>query len=288
MDEGLANADSYLRGNLGGDRHYFAQITDTHIGGGADGGESDLFRDRSPRRKLVSALGWLSKLNPAPDFILITGDLSDHGRPAELATFVSTVLEGTSLPVRPVRGNHDGDLGAVLDALQGRPEVERARMEGTGYCYALDYQGLRLIVLDSEAYSLGSDEQRWLSTELAGVGDRSFLVASHRHIYPVGNLFVDNQGPGFAQRDGSAMAAQLTGTPGFSGLLCGHVHITKLTTEGEFRQFALTSTFYAFENLGAVEGGLYTRFCHVDAGRLQWTAIANMTGPTTREWPVER
>ena len=79
-----------------------AQITDCHI--------------RLPGKPLYGALDTtlyleravaaLNVLDPRPDLVLLTGDLVDHGDPAEY-TRLRDILGRLSLPFRMIAGNHD-------------------------------------------------------------------------------------------------------------------------------------------------------------------------------------
>jgi 3',5'-cyclic AMP phosphodiesterase CpdA len=281
----LERANDLLATHLSEKGGYFVQITDTHIGGGAEEEPANnLFADRHPSERLRRLLTYLRGLDPAPDFLLITGDLTDHGGAEELARFLKILDEEWTLPVRLVRGNHDWDLEVFLEAVAGRPELEGERMARTGYCYAFDYQGARAIVLDSEEYQAGSPQAQWLEREIAQAGDTPLLPISHRQVLPTGNPLVDNWGGGAAQADGKALLESLSRAQHLLPFLCGHVHYTSRNDSDGFTQLTLTSSFYAVEDLSNKEGPLRARLCHVAGGELRWTALTDADGDTEVEW----
>jgi 3',5'-cyclic-AMP phosphodiesterase len=281
-----ADAHAFLAAHLTGEGHYFVQLSDVHVGGGAeaeDGG--GIFAKFHPSDKLARALDAIEALDPKPDFIIFTGDLADHGLAAELAHFSEILAAHTTLPTYIVRGNHDHDLALVLDAFGNRPEFDRARMKTTGVCYGFDWQGCRLVSVDTETYAKESPEATWLAQELAAAGERTVLAFGHRHTRPVGNMLADREGPSFQCKDYADLEAQLLTAPGFAGYFCGHVHYTSLMADEHYRQFALTSTFYALDAALSPEGGLIARLVHADQGKLVWTAVRDLERATRMEFP---
>ena len=71
-----------------------AQVSDFHIDGGAE---------RAARAERV--MGYLAALPRPVDAVLVTGDVADHGRPAEYQA--ARELLGGPAPVLICPGNHD-------------------------------------------------------------------------------------------------------------------------------------------------------------------------------------
>jgi Icc protein len=54
----------------------------------------------------VAAIRHLNRLDPAPDLVILTGDIVDHGKPAEYRQ-ARTALAAIRQPVLLLPGNHD-------------------------------------------------------------------------------------------------------------------------------------------------------------------------------------
>ena len=74
------------------------QLSDPHLGGTWAGGDPD-----RAWRVAVDAVG---RLEDAPDAVLVTGDLADHGTDEEYLA-VSSGLASLDPPVYVLPGNHD-------------------------------------------------------------------------------------------------------------------------------------------------------------------------------------
>src|SRR3954463_4173658 len=73
-----------------------AQLTDPHIRLGDD----------APARPLAAAVAAVVALDPAPDAVLVSGDLADTGDPREYAR-VRELLAPLPMPYHVLPGNHD-------------------------------------------------------------------------------------------------------------------------------------------------------------------------------------
>jgi 3',5'-cyclic AMP phosphodiesterase CpdA len=188
-----------------------AQLSDLHV--------SD--EDPAPARALREAVSALLALTEPPDGVVLTGDLSDHGRPAEYA-LLRTELARLPMPVHPLPGNHD-DVGALLAAF---PEVEAAN-------YAVDVAGVRLLCCDSTVPGQPGGElsdPEWLDATLAGEPDTPAVVAMHHPPYPIGIDWIDRMGHARPDRLASVLARH----PQVVRVIAGHVHA------GSVRGFAGT------------------------------------------------
>jgi 3',5'-cyclic AMP phosphodiesterase CpdA len=191
-----------------------AHLSDTHFTTGVLAGEL-AWRGHQ-------ALSRVRALDPIPDFVLITGDLTEHGDPAEYE--IARELLGTlDIPVHVVPGNHD-DAGVMLSVLSDTPYVQAAAGEGRCY-YRVDYPGLRLLCCDSSVAGrhdgeLGPAQLAWLDAELRRDPEVPAIVAMHHHAVPSGIAVMDD----LMLSDSAALAAVLERHPPLVRLLCGHLH----------------------------------------------------------------
>ncbi|MFC9560900.1 metallophosphoesterase [Agromyces sp. NPDC056965] len=182
---------------------------------------SDIHLDGSPvrRRRLHAVLAQLDEL-PSVDALVLSGDLADHGEPAEYADLFAALPEGLSTLVVP--GNHD--LSApLLASLQehGRP----ASLNGV-----VDLRGLRLIGLDShidhsDEGELGPATIEFAREHLADSPGPTILALHHPPV-PVGHHVMDRFGLG----NGEALASLIRSNEKVIGVFTGHVHTALATT----------------------------------------------------------
>ena len=112
------------------------QLSDPHVSFGP--------RDCGAAEALERVVEIVLELEPAPDAILLTGDLTQDGREAEYAR-VRELVGAVGVPVHPIPGNHD-DREALRSAFADHPQLSQA--DGR-----INYQAtageLRLLMLDS-------------------------------------------------------------------------------------------------------------------------------------------
>jgi 3',5'-cyclic-AMP phosphodiesterase len=190
-----------------------AQLSDPHITSGPLGGR--------PAAGLQLALARVMALDPLPDCVVITGDLTDHGRPDEYA-MVRDIIGDLPVPVHLALGNHD-DRETLLDAFAGGPLLGDS-MEAH---YAVEYPGATVVVLDSHlagspAGRLGSAQLDWLAEVLKRRPDTPAVLGVHHPPVPVGIEFLD----GMRLLDGEALLDLVDDHPNVVRVMAGHVHRT--------------------------------------------------------------
>lgn len=155
-----------------------AQLSDTHF---------DLKTRNAERVERV--LAYLAALPRQPDAILLTGDITDAGRPEEYEQALAT-LRSATIPLWVLPGNHD-DRAALRRVLLG----EAASAEPLDRAMRLD--GLTVALLDSTVPGtgggeLGDDTFAWLTDLLrATPPDDAVLIALHHPTMPMYNTVVD-------------------------------------------------------------------------------------------------
>lgn len=213
-----------------------AHLSDPHLTTGPLAAE--------PAAGLYRALGRALALEPRPDCVLISGDLADHGRPAEYE-MSREILAGVGVPVHLMTGNHD-DCGALLRAFTGSHYLGGSNRA----YYRVDYPEATLVILDSldqghAGGRLGPEQLDWLDHELAERPDIPAFVGVHHPPIALGIPGPD----AIRLADGPALAEVLTAHRHVVRVLSGHVHRpvtaafagTILTTApSTYRQSSLT------------------------------------------------
>jgi 3',5'-cyclic-AMP phosphodiesterase len=193
-----------------------AQITDLHVTTGQD----PLNQLRNEQR-LRQVLRSIHELRPRPVAIIASGDLVDHGEPAEYAE-LKTILADCEIPIYFAVGNHDRRQ-AFLDAFEG----PGARRDGTGLVqYAVDFGELRMVVcdtLDEGRDRSGFDAARaaWLAETLAADRDTPTIVILHHPPILSGVKWMD---PDPAAPWIGQLADVICEHRQIRVVLCGHVH----------------------------------------------------------------
>jgi 3',5'-cyclic AMP phosphodiesterase CpdA len=192
-----------------------AQITDLHIE--ADGRPTQGTIDSAGNLRRTLAV--IAQMDPRPDLILATGDLTETGSAAETAE-AAEILAAAPVPVYVLTGNHD-DRDAIRAAFPGHDYLP-----AIGFLhYVIEKPLLRVIALDSKrAGSCGgeicAERLDWLRARLDEAPDRPTMIALHHPPFATRSPVFDD--PGFAGLD--AFRAEIAARPNLVALVCGHVH----------------------------------------------------------------
>lgn len=295
--ESVAEANEFLAANLPPDAGYFVHISDMHIGGGSesryppfgDSGLEFLVAEVSPTPRAQRAIREIGQLSPPPAFVVLTGDLSDHGQSDETEQALS-VLAPLDVPVHIARGNHDWHRETFLRAASGTAYYEGARMREMGFCYTFDALGARHIVLDSEEIPTGGPQFEWLRGQLVALGDTPGLVYIHRNLTRVGYPPSDYRA-GFIQHNGDDIIALLRQHPTVRWVIGGHVHLNAWRTSGPLNLVSLTALFYSNDDAYTTAQGYSSLYAHLVCmrhGAVEWLARKRFGGSTAVLKPTER
>lgn len=148
-----------------------AQLTDVHIGFDPDARPEELNR--------IRFRAVLERLERAPhklDFLVLSGDLTDHGDRDSFAK-IAAVLGEMPCPLLPLVGNHD-DREELRRAFPDTPR------EDEFVHYVVERDGLRIICLDTfeEGRHGGAfciRRRDWLKAQLAAGGDTPSVIFMH-------------------------------------------------------------------------------------------------------------
>jgi 3',5'-cyclic-AMP phosphodiesterase len=189
------------------------QLSDPHIGADWDG--------EDPVAALREVVEAVVALPNRPDAVLISGDLSEHGSPAEYAA-VSETVAAIGAPVHVIAGNHDDR--AALRAAFGLPGEDAGPIQ-----WAADLGPLRLVGLDTtipgeDGGALDAERLRWLDAELARVPDQPTLLAMHHP--PITTGVAPWDAIGLPAMDRTALGRVLDDHAQVRRVVSGHVHQT--------------------------------------------------------------
>lgn len=206
--------------------HKALLFTDLHI---TQAGETIIGLD--PLARFEMALAHALTTQPDAEHVIILGDLTHNGHPAEYARLVQA-LNGCPRPVTMTLGNHD-DRSAFFGAFPVAHRTAQGHAQA-----ALDLGAARLLILDTldaegnaprHGGWLCDARLAWLDRELAHARgeDRPIIVLCHHPAFATGLDGMD--AIGLANAD--ALTARL-GDTDIAHLICGHVHRTVQTTCG--------------------------------------------------------
>ena len=186
-----------------------AHVSDLHLDGGS--------RAAARAHRVVSLLA-----AAAADVVLVSGDVADHGTPAEYDE-ARALLARLPQPVAVLPGNHDvraAFRAGLLDEPAGDAEINRI----------VRVPGADLLLCDStipgeSAGRLSDRTLAWLDAELAA-GDAPAFVCFHHPPVILHAPLIDPIRQGGADR----LAAVLERHPRVAAVLCGHAHTAAATT----------------------------------------------------------
>ena len=193
-----------------------AQISDCHIRD--HGGELARLVDTTETLRRV--VDHLVGLDPAPDVILATGDLTDDGTASQYATLLE-VLAPIADRLLPIPGNHD-ECPLFREAFSDLVPEDIA----DDHCsYVVEHHPVRLVGLDNSLPGRHDGHfdpvrERWLSDVLDSGPDRPTLVFTHFPPFETGLRFMDDAG----LLDADRLRAVIQRHPQVRLLVTGHMH----------------------------------------------------------------
>ena len=193
-----------------------AQITDMHLGWKHRLGGEEI----DSHARLARAVAHLNGLDPGPDFVIGTGDLTLDGRPEEYAA-LKAALDGLAMPYSLIPGNHD--LREPMRA--AFPDLAWSEPDDGFLHHVVELGPLRLIALDTldpgeHGGALCDARLAWLAARLEEQTEVPTVIAMHHPPLAVGIPLFD----GMACRDGPALGGLLAMRDNVEAVICGHVH----------------------------------------------------------------
>ncbi|MCU1546615.1 MAG: phosphodiesterase [Homoserinimonas sp.] len=252
--------------------HTLAHISDTHF---LAGGER-LFSSVEAENNLKQALHQLERSGIAPEALIFTGDLADHGLPdayQRLRGIVEPVAQRIGAQVIWVMGNHDERLqysAALFDEAGSSLPQDRV----------YNIKGLRVICLDTTVpgYHHGELEEtqlEWLREELAIPAPHGTLIALHHPPIPTPLLWAMQM---LELRDQDRLAAVIKATD-VRGILAGHLHYSTHSMFAGIPVSVVSATCYSLDLtaqdrlLSGVNSGQAISIVHVYEDRVVHSLI---------------
>jgi 3',5'-cyclic AMP phosphodiesterase CpdA len=193
------------------------QLTDLHVrpvGQPANRlSETNMFTERAFRV--------VARLNPLPDIVVITGDLTDCGLDAEYANLNHLLRKFLPMPVFVIPGNHDR-RGNLREGLKHLPGVIANRHYVQ---YVVDDYPVRLVMLDTLVPGAGhgelrADQLEFLDRTLAAAPDKPTIVGMHHPPFACGIAHMDR----INLRNSPEFVAVIARHRQVERIICGHHH----------------------------------------------------------------
>jgi len=193
-----------------------AQITDTHVRP-----RGKIAYGRVPTNAMLEqAVACIARLDPRPDVVLATGDLTDCGLVEEYEA-LRDILAPLAMPVLLVPGNHDrrDNLRRVFGHWPYLSNLD-------GFIqYVVDDFPVRLVALDSVVPGEGwgsvcAARRQWLADRLAEAPGRPTVIFMHHPPFRTGIGHMDD----IHCRDGALLRPIVAAHPNVERVLCGHHH----------------------------------------------------------------
>jgi 3',5'-cyclic AMP phosphodiesterase CpdA len=236
---GLVYASGLARGASAApaSEFYFVQLSDSHWGfSGPPNPEA--------ATTLKRAVAAVNALDPAPDFIVFTGDLThttddEKERRRRMAEFRDIVGGLKVKTVRFMPGEHDAalDKGAAFKEFFGAPN------------YTFEHKGVHFIALDNVSDptgAIGDQQLQWLNADLKKLDKaQPIAVLTHR---PLFDLYPQWD---WATKDAAQAIEMLTAYENVT-VFYGHIHQENHHTTGHIQHHSAKSLMFPLPAPGSV------------------------------------
>lgn len=207
----------------------------------------------------------------APDVVVAKGDLTDAGRPEDLAAFAAC-YGGLGRRLAALPGNHDVAHGPL--------DLEAAPF-GAALPRSVVLPGVILALLDTTIPRkangrVGPAQVEWLD-QLGAEADRPVLVMGHHHPWAPGSRLRTDDYFGIRPDDSEALVAVFERRPRLAGYFAGHTHRNRV------RRFAATGSVPWVEVASVKEfPGVWAEYRIFEGGILQ--VVRRVSEPAALAW----
>ena len=198
-----------------------AQLSDLHL----EGWGRKTFGVVPTADYLARCIAHINQLDPRPDVVLVTGDVTNNGLPEEMA-HAAAILSELTPPWYVIPGNHD-DRAALLAAFG----PERCPTETDAFVnYVIEGYDIRLITVDTTIPGAPGGEicearAAWLDERLSEDEARPTALFMHHPPATFGVIETDVDGFIGADRLGDVIARH----GNVVQILAGHIHLSSFT-----------------------------------------------------------
>lgn len=167
-----------------------------------------------------AAIRRLAALDPAPDLVLLTGDVTEHAS-ADEYSHARSLLATIAQPVLIIPGNHD-ERKAFRAAFADHAWLPKS---GPLHFRATEHGPVQVIGLDisvpgNHHGDFDDAAAAWLEAALAAEPQRPTIIMLHQPPILTGIGFIDT----YRCFNGDRLAAIVSRYPAVERVLCGHVH----------------------------------------------------------------
>jgi len=236
----------------------FVHLTDLHV---SDPAAPDEKLHSDTAATLAAILAEVKRVRPVPDFVVVSGDLTNRGDAASFAA-LKQMFEDAALgvPVVWALGNHDTREG-FYQGMLGRSENLAAP-----YCHDQVIAGLHVITLDSSSPmmiggTIEPEQLEWLAATLATHADLPKLIVCH-HPPALDEDNAATEWKSISCADTAKLRETLAGH-NVVGFLSGHIHYDRVSSWHGIPvvvgigQHAATDVLYLNEGLRMVSGASF-------------------------------
>lgn len=206
------------------------QITDLHIGGVHE----DTF-GIDVRKNFNTILD--KARSSAPDHIVITGDLCYESGNKDVYNWIHAKLESLNIPYSIIAGNHDNS--SMMAEVFGLNNL----MQKESLYYNLQFEGHKVLYLDTSRDVLPKDQLQWLKAELSN-GEGRVVIFMHHPPAQVGVPFMDENYP---LKNYEEVQKILLEVDREIHVFCGHYHIEKTLKIENLNIHITPSTFFQLD-----------------------------------------
>lgn len=209
-----------------------AQVTDIHL----FANPSQELLGLPTAQSFQVVLEQLQQLSPEPDLLLLTGDLSQDGKP-ESYQYLQDHLKPLGIPTYWLPGNHDNP--AVMEQVLNQTPISSQKSFSAG--------GWQFLLLNSSVSGcvhgqLSLESLEWLELQLQQTRERPTLVSLHHPPLLVNSDWLDRS----TLKNSQELLTVIDRHPQVRLVVCGHIHQELERSRHDVHYLGCPSTCFQF------------------------------------------